>query len=129
MQTQLRSRLLADATVSAQCATRVDWNVRPQAKGLPAVTLTLVSDRREQHMSGLQATRGTWVQADVWAVTVATAVTIREAIVSLFAAAAVQSGVRFLGADDINVRDNVERTEDGQVIHRSMIQAIIWHTT
>jgi hypothetical protein len=38
MQTALRTRLLADATISGIVGTRIDWGLRPQAKALPAIT-------------------------------------------------------------------------------------------
>lgn len=126
MQTQLRSRLLDDGTISGQ-GTRVDWNVRPQGKPLPAITLSLISDRRDQHMGGLQRTRGSWTQIDVWADDAETLATIREALVSLLATGAVEDGITFLPAQDIEVRESVEKTDTG-IVHRSMIQATVWHT-
>lgn len=128
MQAELRARLLADSTISGLAGTRVDWNVRPQGKPLPAITLALVNDRRDQTMSGLQATQGPLVQFDCWAEKYADVVSLREAVVSLLATAAVQSGVRFLGAQDIGVQDLAENTENG-LVHRSIIRATVWHTT
>lgn len=127
MQTQLRSRMLDDATISGEVGTRVDWNVRPQGKPLPAVTMNLIADRRDQHMGGLQVTRGTFTQIDVWAEDAAALATVREGVVSLIATGAVEGGITFLPATDIEVSEGIER-DDLKVIHRSTIRATIWHT-
>lgn len=128
MQTQLRTRLLNDATISALVGTRVDWGVRPQAKALPSITLILANDGRDQRLSGLQVTQGPLVQIDCWADTYADAAAMREAVVTLISTAAVQSGTRFLGAGNINTQDLPEKTDTG-IVHRAMIRANIWHTT
>lgn len=127
MQTQLRSRLLADSTISTNCLTRVDWNVRPQGKPLPAITLFLPNDVRDQHMGGLQTTRGPEVQVDVWAETASMAATLREAVITLLATGAVQDGVTFFAAQDIRASNMVEQVGD-KIIHREMIRAAVWHT-
>ena len=128
METQLRARLKADATISGFVGTRVDWGVRPQGKPLPAITLTMAVDGRDQTLSGVQATQGPLVQVDCWGATYADAAALREAVVSLLAAPAVQSGVRFLGAQNISTTDLPEKTDTGMVF-RSMVRANIWHTT
>ena len=136
MQTQLRARLLADAAISGLVGTRIDWDIRPQGKTLPAITLSLVSDRREQHMGGLQTTRGTWVQFDVWATTAAQVATLRDAIVGLIATGATQDGITFFGAQNIDAGNRglgvgettgFEETST-TIVHRGMVQATIWHT-
>lgn len=127
MQAQLRSRLKADGTIAGLVGTRVDWGVRPQAKGLPAITLTMANDTRDQAMAGIQATQGPLVQIDCWAENYPDAATLRDAVVSLIATPAVQSDVRFLGAQGINTQDMPEKTDTG-IIHRAMIRATVWHT-
>jgi len=128
MQTELRARLLANATISALVGTRVDWGVRPQGKPLPAITLTLVNDNRDQTMAGLQVTQGPLVQVDCWALTYAETVTLREAVVTLLATAATQGSCKFLGAQSINTLDLPESTDAG-FVHRAVIRANVWHTT
>lgn len=127
MQTQLRTRLLNDATISGLVGTRVDWNVRPQGKPLPAITLYLPNDIRDQHMGGLQTTRGPEVQVDVWAETASEAATLREAVITLLATGAVQDGITFFGAQDIRASNMVEQVGD-KIIHREMVRASVWHT-
>lgn len=135
MQTQLRTRLLNEATIAGLVSTRVDWGVRPQAKGLPAITMTLVSDSRDQNMAGLETTQGPLVQVDCWAdassdpaTAYATISALREAVITLLATPATQSGTVFLGAQNIYSQDLPEDTEVGTV-HRAMIRANVWHTT
>lgn len=128
MQTDLRARLLANGTIAALVSTRVDWGVRPQGKPLPAITLTMVNDTRDQRMDGLETTQGPLVQIDCWADTYLTASALREAVVTLLATPATQSGTRFLGAQNINTQDLPEKTDTGMV-HRAMIRANVWHTT
>lgn len=130
MQTQLRARLLADATIAALVGTRVDWDHRQQASGLPAITMSLVTDRREQHMGGLQVTRGTWVQFDCWAEKASHAAQLREAIVSLIVTRAVENGVTFFPATNIDTAPRASQVEqvDTGIVHRGMVQATIWHT-
>lgn len=127
METELRSRLLADGTISGLVGTRIDWGVRPQGKPLPAITLTLANDTRDQAMAGIQNTQGPLVQIDCWAEKYADTVTLREAVIALIATAATVSGVRFLAAQNINTHDLPEKTDTG-IVHHSMIRANIWHT-
>ena len=128
MQTQLRTRLLNDATIAGLVSSRVDWGVRPQGKPLPAITLALVNDARDQHLGGVQTTQGPLVQVDCWASTYADMANLREAVITLLATPATQSGTRFLGAQNINSVDLPESTDVGMV-HRAMIRANVWHTT
>lgn len=128
MQSDLRTVLKNDATISALVSTRVDWGVRPQGKPLPAITLTLVNDNREQMMAGLQTTQGPLVQIDCWAETYSDMATLRERVITLIATPVVQGSTRFLGAQDINAVDLPESTDNG-IIHRAAIRANVWHTT
>jgi hypothetical protein len=128
MQTELRDRLKANATIAGLVGTRVDWGVRPQGKPLPAITLTLVSDVRDQTMAGLQVTQGPLIQVDCWALTYAETVTLREAVISLLATPATQASCKFLGAQNISSQDLPEDTDVG-LVQRAIIRANIWHTT
>ena len=133
MKTQLRTRFLNDATISGLIATRMDWGARPQGKPLPAGTLNVIVDRREQHMGGLQATRGTWVQIDFFAEgapaeALATLGSLIEAAVELLATPAVVDGVTFLGAADITDRSVPAISTGTNPVYQAQVEAIIWHT-
>jgi hypothetical protein len=125
MQTALRDRLLADATIAGLVGTRVDWDARPQGKPLPAVTLAMV-DPRDQKMDGPQATRNTIIQADCWASKAIDAHTLAEAVIAELQPAATVSGVRFLGAF-LTSTSSSEDTEIGPV-YRVMVRGSIIHT-
>ena len=127
MQMQLRTRLLNDATISGLVSTRVDWGVRPQGKPLPAITLTMADDAREQTMGGLQVTQDPLVQIDCWGATYGDAAALRDAVITLLTTDATQSGVKFLKAQNINTQDLPEKTDTG-IVFRSMIRANVWHT-
>jgi hypothetical protein len=122
MQTALRSRLLADATISGLVDQRVDWGLRPQAKTLPAITLTLIPTPRDYHMGGAQATQHYRVQVDCWAETYKAAHELREAVIAELEPA----NSAFLGGFVERTADMPERTDTG-VIHRAMIDFKITH--
>jgi hypothetical protein len=82
MQAALRSRLLADATIAGLVGTRVDWGLRPQAKSLPAISMTLIPTPRDYHMGGAQTTQFYMVQIDAWAEKYKDAHALRQAIIT-----------------------------------------------
>jgi hypothetical protein len=125
MQTALRDRLLADATITALVGTRVDWDVRPQGKALPAITISK-TELHDQHMGGPQVTRNPIVQIDCWASKPADAHTLSAAVISELQPAATVSGVRFLGAF-LTETSSVEDTDNG-IVHRVMVRGNIVHT-
>lgn len=128
MQQALRTRLLNDSTIGGLVGTRVDWNIRPQGKPLPAITLERVVGDHAQTMSGLQVTQGPLIQVDCWASKYTDAAALRDAVIEILTTPAVQSGVRFLGAGNVMDADSSEST-DGGIVHRTMIRANVWHTT
>jgi hypothetical protein len=125
MQTALRDRLLADATITALVGTRVDWDVRPQGKPLPAITLGMV-DNRDQKMDGPQVTRSTVIQADCWALKSIEAHTLAEAVIAELQPALTVGSVRFLGAF-LTATSSSEDTDNG-LVYRVMVRGSIVHT-
>jgi hypothetical protein len=122
MQTALRARLLADATIAGLVGSRVDWGLRPQAKALPAITLTLVPSPRDYHMGGAQVTQHYRVQVDCWATTYKGAHDLREAVIAELEPA---SG-SFLGSFVERSADMPERTDTGEV-HRASLDFKVTH--
>lgn len=116
MQAALRSRLLADATISGLVGQRVDWGLRPQAKSLPAITLTLVPTPRAYHMGGAQNTQFYLVQIDAWAEKYATAHQLRQAIIAELEQASGEFLFSFLERDE----DKPELTDTGPINRASM---------
>lgn len=117
MQTALRSRLLADATIAGLVGTRVDWGLRPQAKELPAITLTMIPTPRDYTMGGADQTQLYRVQVDCWAASYKDAHTLREAVIAEMEPA---SG-SFLGGFVTRNFDAPERTETG-IINRAVLE-------
>lgn len=119
-QEALRTRLLADGTLSALVSTRIDWVERPQGKALPAVTLQSISDGREQHLKGFEGLQPARVQYDVWGDTYASVRAVVDALIgdeSQDGAAIVSNtanGHRFTRAMvELAPRDLTERTSAG----------------
>ena len=116
MEGALRARLLAAAPIAARVAQRVSWVERPQATGLPAITLLNVTDERTQNFTGFDGLQPGYVQADVWARTYAEAKAIKEAIIGTDTApgaivpAGTFFGIRFTRAF-VTARDLSEQTD------------------
>lgn len=125
METALRSKLKADAAVSALVGSRVDWNERPQKSQLPAIVLQLIADNRSQHMGGFDTFTQTRVQIDCFAETAKTSVELANAVIAAIVPASTGS-TEFLRGFINDVRDLGENTETG-FVHRRMVDAYIWH--
>jgi len=113
----LRSRLTSAVPVTALVAQRISWVDRPQSAALPAVTLQIIDDARDQHMGGFQTRLFATVQIDIWARNYGEGKTIKEAVIAALAPEVTIGGVKFGAATNIRARDLSERTET-QFIHR-----------
>lgn len=116
----LRARLLAAPAVTALVAQKVYWEERPQSTPLPAITLNLVSDERDQHLGGFQTVLDALLQVDVWALSFASKKAIKEAVIAALAPPETSNGIRFQAAVGIAARTQNERT-DTQFIYRDAI--------
>lgn len=121
MEGALRARLLAVGAVAAAVGTRIYWEDRPQNGTLPAITLHLITDERDQHMGGFQGVRDALLQVDVWATSFASKKAIKEAVIASLAPAQTGNGIRFQAATQISARPQNERTET-QYIFRDVIE-------
>lgn len=119
MEGALRARLIAAAPVTALAAQRIYWVERPQSSALPAVTLQIIDDEREQHMKGVQGMLSTLVQIDAWATTYAAAKALKEAIIAALLPANTSNGIKF-GRAFVRNRDLSERTETQFIFRHSM---------
>lgn len=122
----LRSRLLADVAVAQLVEKRVDWNVRPQLTGLPAVVLETINSDRPQTHDGFDAFKDTLVQVNCFAKTKAEAVELREAVIEACVPADTAEGTEFLRAQDITVRGQAVDT-DPEPLAREIIDIRFWH--
>lgn len=126
MQTQLRTRLLNNATVSGIVGTRIDWGARPQGDPYPSLVLTLVNDERPQSFSGNISSRATIVQIDCYGVSVAQVATLREAVISAIVPSATVGGIIFDRAFIQTVR-NMSSISDTGIVYRDSIDCQVWH--
>lgn len=121
MEGALRARLLAAAPVTALVAQRIYWEDRPQGASLPAVVLEMVTDLRDQHMSGFQSLFFVRVQVWAMALTFAAKKQLKEAVIAALAPAQVANGVSFDEATSIIATPRNERVET-QMIFADLIE-------
>jgi hypothetical protein len=121
MEGALRARLLAASPVTSNVGQRVYWEDRPQQSALPAITLSLPVDGRDQHMGGFQSVRDVQLQVDVWARSYAEKKAIKEAVIAALAPAQSGNGIRFQAATGIDITPLNERVET-QMIFRDAIR-------
>lgn len=123
----LKARLQADVAIAVAVDTRVHANELPQDGQLPAITLTVISDPRPQHLKGQDGARGTRVQMDVWALRYEQVAQIAAwASVALHPPATID-GKRFGPARIDGARDLPENLSDGKRIYRRSVDLIVWH--
>jgi hypothetical protein len=132
MRTQLRARFLAESDIT-DITSEISWGNRAQGSPLPALTMNRIVDRHDQHMGGIQTTRGTWVQFDFYAggspaEAAATLAEMEAATIALITTRATQGGVTFLTATGINPRDVPATALASGPVYQSQLEAIIWHT-
>jgi hypothetical protein len=123
----LRVRLTGNAAISALVkSAAIAWGERPQASGLPGITLDHIDDARPQHMTDFQALRGTQVQVDVWSKDKLEARDLRELVIPALVPAADVGGTSFRRSFVDRLASSYERTDVG-VIYRERIDFTIWH--
>jgi hypothetical protein len=127
-QVPFRNRLIQHQPLTAQVENRIYWMDRPQGTPLPAVTLQVVSEGREQHMKGFSSLSSVRLQADIWAAVYSQARTIAEEVIAATVPSTTQDGVFFERAFVAGLRDMGERVET-KYIHRVSVDFIIHHST
>lgn len=124
-ETDLRTRLVNDATVGALVSTRIYWELRPQGSALPAIVLTGVSGDRRQHMAGPMATQGNRMQFDCMAISKAQAIDLRAAVIDLVESTGTAGSTEFQGGFVNLLPARTDDTPDG-VIRTERFDANIW---
>lgn len=126
----LRARLTGAPAITAlvgNAPARVYWVDRPQASALPAITLQIIDEDREQHMGGFHSLQAVTVQIDVWATSYASALALKEAVIAALVPEATANGIAFQRAF-VRTRDLGERVET-QFIHRSSLDFLFHYST
>lgn len=113
----VRARLTGAGAVTAIVAQRIYWVDRPQLAALPAVTLQIIVENREQDMVGFQSRQFVVVQVDIWAASYAQGKALKEAVIVALTPEVTSDGIKFGTATNIQARDLSERTET-QFIYR-----------
>lgn len=126
----LRARLVADGPLDALVDGRVFWIERPQTgdnSRLPAVTLTTISDMREQTLKEVEGYQASRVQIDIWARVQDGLYAVTEAtIASALGPFTTQGQIFSRAMVDLPPRDMVERVAD-QTIFRVSMDLIFHH--
>jgi hypothetical protein len=125
----LRARLTGAPAITALVGTapaRVYWVDRPQASALPAITLQVIDEPREQHMGGFHSLQAVTVQVDAWATSYASARAVKEAVIDTLVPEQTGNGIAFQRAF-VRTRDLGERVET-QFIHRSSMDFVFHYS-
>lgn len=115
----LRARLTGAGSITTLTAQRIYWVTRPQATILPAITLQIIDEDREQHFEGFQLLQTVLVQIDIWAATYAQGQTLKEALIAAAAPEVISNGIHFRRAF-VRARDLSERTETAFIFRPSL---------
>jgi hypothetical protein len=82
MEAQFRSLLADDAAIAALVGARIYWNAIPQTASDPCVVMYVISRLADAHHGGANGLNNWLVQIDVRALTFASAIAVRDAIVA-----------------------------------------------
>ena len=130
-ETDLRTRLIDDATIASLVSTRVYWKVRPQNSALPCIVLGTVFGARDQHMEGPIGTQGNRMQFDCLAKQAngvggkENALALRNAVMAVIESSGIEGDTEFQGGFVNLYRDEATDTASG-LVHAEMIDATIW---
>mgnify|MGYP002654589094 FL=1 len=102
MEEALRTLLRGNAAVAALVGSRVDWGMRPQGSGLPAICLTTISDAPVNHSLDGPGVSRARVQVDCFGATYGSAKDTARAVRRLLDT---YSGGIFLGVFLAGARD------------------------
>ena len=112
MKAALRTRIKGNTSALG----RVDWGLRPQAKDLPAIRLTMAGTQRGYTMAGAQATQIYRVQVDCYGLTYKAASDLGDELIALLEPA---SG-SFQGSFVLLDSDRPDKTDTGEIHCRSL---------
>ncbi len=122
----LAKRLLMAGPIAGKVASRVDWMRRPQGAALPAITLQIITDTRDQHYGGFHPSV-TRVQCDVWTDDFLASTELRDLIVPVLVPAAKVDGIRFQRGQGVTIRPATDADADGTPLYRQIIDITFTH--
>ena len=105
----LRALVRADTAIAALVGTRADWGLRPQGKGLPAISLTVVTDAPVDHSQDGAGVNRSRVQIDCFGASYGSAKATARAVRALLDgySGGVFQGAFLAGARDLTDGENV----------------------
>lgn len=133
MEEALRAWLLASAAITAIASTRIDWNVVPQAAGVPSIVLHRITGIRDYHMQGASGVVRTMVQIDCWAFDYPNAVTLARAVRDRLSGIGASSVATFQSVMLLNERQDFVSDDSpihgsSERFHRVSLDFEIWHS-
>lgn len=133
MEEALAAFLLANAGLQTLVSNRINWNVRPQNNGTPAIVLLKVSGTRGYTATGPDRLIESRVQCDCWGKNfLQTKQVARAAVAAFNGIKGVRGGVRFQSAfvdserDDFDQGSNVQ-SGTAERLYRTSLDIIIWY--
>jgi hypothetical protein len=125
----LIAKLLDDAGVSALVATRIRPVIAGQTDALPLIVVHQISHRPEYSTSATVALAATRVQIDCWGKTMASAVSVGDAVkAALSGESFTQGGVTFQGLFVDGERHSFEGDQPEARRFRSSLDFQVWHS-
>ncbi len=125
VETALRTKLLADATVAALIADRIEPEPLAQGSILPAITYRRISATRGETFDGPSGLTWPRIQLDLWALSHDTARALFDAVrVAVNGKAFISSGVVVQKAQVISDQDFYEPDVK---LHRVSADLMVWH--
>lgn len=128
MEAALRARLLANSGLSA-LVQKIAWFERPKGSALPAITLQKITIDRGYTFEGPDGYHGEGVQFDIWGLSAAAVLPIRDALIAVLETPGTQSGVRFTTAFLNSERQTVEDVAGVGAVFRVSLDADVWWST
>ncbi len=128
MEEDLRAHLLADAGTAAVAGIRVDWDLRPQGDGLPAVVLQLITAPGDYTYAGSSGLVGASVQIDCWGRDKAASTLLARAVMPAMEriSGLTVGATKFQGAFLTDRASAAEKDEVGP-LHRTRLDYRVWH--
>jgi len=129
MEAALIAYLLADTAIAGIVSTRLHWSTLPQGVVMPALLLTRVSGRRDNHMLGASGLVESRVQFDAYADTYTEMVALSKAVRdALSGAAFTQGSIKFQGCFLESERHSFEKPPNSSTEqHRGLMDFTLWH--
>lgn len=129
MEEALVDWLLDDIAIEDIVSDRINWNVTPQGDGKPSLVLSRITGIPDYHMQGPSGLVRSVVQADCWAGTFSSAVTLGRAVKARLSGISAAQVNDFQKVSVINERHGFEPgAETAERYHRVSLDFELWHS-